>query len=94
MKKSLIFAALLLALSFNASAVLSCGDGTGQSATWSVGQPTLAFDVLGIDNDVWCMAYGKELHYVQTNFSGIRMRSGASVMFWAGDDAAFIIENL
>ena len=93
MRKSLVFAVLLLALSFNASAALSCGDSTG-SATWSVGQTTLAFDALGVDNEVWCMAYGKELHYVQTNFPGIRWRSGASVMFWSGDDAAFIIENL
>jgi len=105
--KALLIAALF-AVAGLAHAELTCynlNDNTN-IATWTVGQPRDAFDNLDGDENLTCFAQGKELAYIQQHFSGLRMRTLPSVrdvqypqrsptyVYWDGDDALFIVENL
>jgi len=89
---------LLLAFSTHASAVLVCGNDTySEHGQWYVGQSADA--TLGqIDTDgvVWCYATGAEMTYVQKTFTGLRGLSSRTVsqVWWEGDDAVFILNNL
>ena len=91
---------LLLAFSTHASAVLVCANDTySEHGQWYVGQSADA--TLGqIDTDgiVWCYATGAELAYVQRTLTGLRGVSTSSKtageIWWEGDDAAFILNNL
>jgi hypothetical protein len=90
---------VLLAFSTHASAALVCANDTyDEQGVWYVGQSTV--DALGqIDTvgDVWCYATGAELAYIKSNFSGLRLLTGRTppgLMWWQGEDAAFILNNL
>jgi hypothetical protein len=93
-----ILAVALLVVSFPASAVLYCAnDDYNQHGSWYVGEvQSFTLDTVG---DLWCLANGPELTYIQRNFSSLRMRTGKNsqggvVVIWEADDAAFIINNL
>jgi hypothetical protein len=93
-----ILAIALLLVSFPASAVLYCAnDDYNEHESWYVGEAhPFTVDTVG---DLWCMATGSELTYIQRNFSSLRMRTGRNsqgvvVVIWEADDAAFIINNL
>lgn len=90
---------LLLIFSTHASAGLVCGNDTyNEHGVWYVGQSADdAFGQVDTVGDVWCYATGAELTYIKTNFSGLRLLTGKTppgVMWWQGDDAAFILNNL
>ena len=90
---------LLLAFSTHASAVLVCANDTySEHGQWYVGQSAdTAFGQIDTVGDVWCYATATELSYVKTNFSGLRLvtgRTSPGIMWWQGDDAVFILNNL
>ena len=89
---------LLLAFSSHASAVLVCANDTyDEHGQWYVGQSAdAAFGQIDTVGDVWCYATGAELNYIKGNFSGLRLLTGRtpSIMWWQGDDAVFILNNL
>jgi hypothetical protein len=98
MRNALIFAALLLAAPAHAR-LICANDDQGAVAAWSIGQNGAVFDAISTDGALWCTAAGPELRYIQANFPGLRYRTGvnsrgASQVWWLGEDAAFIIENL
>ena len=90
---------LLLAFSTRASAVLVCANDTySEHGQWYVGQSAdTALGQIDTFGDVWCYATDAELTYIKGNFSGLRMhtaKTAVNLMWWQGDDAAFILNNL
>ncbi len=103
MKRPLTLVALAIAAAFaapNANAVLTCANDTqGLGAQWHVGE---RYPFNGVDSETgtrWCMASGQELVYIQNRFTGLRGRvgkqlDGSTEIWWQGEDAAFILDNL
>lgn len=91
---------LLATVSFNASANLQCMDtATGNSSVWTVGQKYTPLDEVGVHGgQLMCFADGKELTYIQQNFTGLRSVAAQARdwegVIWEGDDAQFINNNL
>ena len=90
---------LLLAFSTHASAVLVCANDTyDEHGQWYVGQSAdAALGQIDTVGDVWCYATGAELNYIKNDFTGLHLRTGAKtidLMWWQGEDAAFILNNL
>jgi hypothetical protein len=93
--------AVLLALAAPAGATLTCNDSLDNAyVKWNLGQSWDGYDVLNInDPGLVCFADGKELTYIQRNFTGLRGRNtpeldGTQGIYWQGDDAVFIVNNL
>jgi hypothetical protein len=99
---------LVVALVLTAAAFMSCFFGKAHAAllcinftehvsiSWSVGQPTAAFDrfLIQAGDDLECQADGDELAYVLHTFTGIHGVRNQAVVIWSGDDAFFIVENI
>ena len=91
---------LLAAVSFNASATLQCLDTTtGNSSVWVVGQKYTPLEEVGVrTGEFKCFANGRELSYIQQNFTGLRSVTAQARdwmgVIWEGDDAQFINNNL
>jgi hypothetical protein len=95
-----ILALALFVASFPASAALVCANNDyAEYAVWRIGQSADVLFAVDTDGAVWCEASEAELGYIQKTFAGLRWHngkdlSGNAVIFWQGDDAAFIIDNL
>jgi hypothetical protein len=95
-----LLAAALLSFSVTSSAALVCQNETyGQHAVWRVGDSAAALDAVDRDGVVSCEAHDAELTYIAQNFTGLRLRNGHNldrkrIVFWTGDDAVFILNNL
>ena len=98
MRRTCLFAVLLL-ISLSANADLECANSeTNQQATWLVGQDP---DVMGgvsvdVDNEssLVCLAWGNEKTFLKNNFPGLKWRNNQNTLIWQGDEARFIINNL
>jgi hypothetical protein len=86
-----LFVVALLAASAPASAELYCNNDQNQQVEWTLGEQVPYVDT----NDVgfYCWANGQELTFIKSKFTNIRM-SSYSLVFWVGDDATFIYDNL
>ena len=97
MKRRRLLAVLAL-LATQAQAGVLCdvftdADDPGFTIKWSVGKPSPGYAV-DSDTFVECFISGSELQYVQSKFSGIVLRNGAQSVFYTGDTARFILNNL
>lgn len=93
--RKILLAVTLAAICTDANAVLQCANTDyGESGQWYVGQSRDVLNKVDVEGAIFCVATGAELAYVQKHFTGLRWRSGAGEVFWTGDDAAFILENL
>lgn len=93
--KHLIIATALAAASSQAGAALICSNYTDHTAaTWYTTYPTSVLDSVDTVGDVECYADGNELTFIRQRFPNLRMRTGSGPVYWRGDDAAFILENL
>lgn len=65
---------------------------TGQSVTWSAGQPRPSINTAG---NFSCAADGAERKFIKDNFPGVPFRLNSSTaIIWRSDFARFIIDNL
>jgi hypothetical protein len=65
---------------------------TGQTVSWTVGQPRPSINTAG---NFSCAADGGERKFIKDNFSGLPFRlTIATVTIWRGDLARFIADNL
>jgi len=93
--KRLIFVVGLAAFSAQAGAALICSNYTdGTAATWYTSYDPSVLDVVDTNGDVACYADGPELTFIRQKFPNMRNRIGSGPVYWRGDDAAFILENL
>jgi hypothetical protein len=81
----------LLAASAPASAELYCNNDQNQQVQWTLGQTVPYVDTY--DSSFYCWANGAELAFIRSKFTNVRMTS-YSLVFWVGDDAVFIYDNL
>lgn len=94
--------AMLALVSLNAHASLQCIDySLNEGFNWQVGRRPDYFTVTpeNANQDAYCWISGKELAYVQQNFSGLPMRVPPTVEGWQeivlrGEAARFVFENL
>lgn len=73
--------------------VFTDADDPGFTIKWSVGKPSPGYAV-DSNEYVECFISGAELQYVQNKFSGIVIRNSANNVFYTGDTARFILNNL
>ena len=68
-------------------------DDPGFTIKWSIGKPSPGY---AVDSNVFveCFINGAELQYVQNKFSNIVVRENAGNVFYTGDMARFILNNL
>jgi hypothetical protein len=65
---------------------------TGQTASWTVGQPRPSINTTG---NFSCAADGGERKFIKDNFTGLPFRlNSPTVTLWRGDYARFIADNL
>ena len=65
---------------------------TGQTVSWTVGQPRPSINSAG---NFSCAADGAERKFVKDNFPGLPFRLNSSTgIIWRGDSARFIADNL
>jgi hypothetical protein len=65
---------------------------TGQSVSWSAGQPRPSINTAG---NFSCAADGTERKFIKDNFTGAPFRlNSTTAMIWRGDWARFIADNL
>lgn len=96
-----LLAALAL-VSLNANASLKCIDySLNEGFDWVVDRQPVWFTVTpdNANTDAYCWISGKELTYVQHNFTGLPTRALPTVEGWQqvvlrGEQARFVFENL
>ncbi len=86
-----LFIVALLAASAPASAELYCNNDQNQQVEWTLGEPVPYADTY--QTSFYCWANGQELAFIRSKFTNVRM-SSYSLVFWVGDDAVFIYDNL
>ncbi|MGH8712781.1 MAG: hypothetical protein ACREYB_02115 [Casimicrobiaceae bacterium] len=65
---------------------------TGQTVSWSVGQPRPSINTSG---NFSCAADGSERKFIKDHFTALPFRANSpSVTIWRGDCARFIADNL
>jgi hypothetical protein len=65
---------------------------SGQTVSWSVGQPRPSINTAG---NFSCAADSAERKFIKDNFTGLPFRlNSAGAIIWRGDCARFIADNL